>query len=133
MSRPCVHVAWLCLVTVLLAPGVVPAAPLPSARCAASKNKAAGTRASCLAGETAKALLGSNSGPLQCEAAFARAFSKAEPFAARQGGTCPVSGDAGDIATRVQKAHDEIVGALLGTPLPECGDDVRNGTDQCDG
>lgn len=105
----------------------------PAQRCAAAKNKAAGKRAACLAGEEGKALLGTDSDPLRCEAAFARAFAKAETVAVSGGGACPVTGDAAEIATRVANAHAEVAAALLGTPLPECGDAARNGGEQCDG
>jgi hypothetical protein len=79
--------------------------------CEASKLTAAGLKASCLAIEEAKGVLGATARPERCDAAFAKAFAKAEKFA---GGACPTTGDTVAIEGLVDACVADIADALSG-------------------
>jgi hypothetical protein len=111
----------------------------PTQACAAAKNKAAGKYAACL--QTAAGNFAANGDTPKfttargkCRGAFLKAWSKADAKAAKAGVACgdaPLTVDAFDESVDAQSI---VLGqALAGQGLRRCGDNVRAGSEQCDG
>lgn len=111
----------------------------PTQACAATKNKAAGKYAACL--QTAIGNFAANGNVAKvtaargkCRDGFLKAWAKADAKAAKAGATCgdaPLTVDAFDAAVDAQSAVLDL--ALTGQGLRQCGDNVRAGSEQCDG
>jgi len=84
--------------------------------CEATKLTAAGLKASCLAVQEAKGVLGGTPRPDRCDAAFTKAFAKAEAIAGA--GVCPTEGDAAAIEAQVDACVADIAATLSGSPPP---------------
>lgn len=91
------------------------AGPDPATTCEVAKLRAVGKKATCLATEEAKAVLGKLSNPAKCEQAFTRAFTKAEEAATEAGGVCTVTGDAEAIEQRIDVLLIGTAQLLAGT------------------
>jgi len=94
------------------------ASPTKAQVCEAEKNKAAGKKAQCVAGEHAKAAKGGTANMATCDKNFSAAFAKAEQKAGA--GACPTEGDTAAIEEMVDKCMADIESALAGTPPPPC-------------
>jgi hypothetical protein len=98
--------------------------------CEASKLTAAGLKASCLAIEEAKGVLGATPRPERCDAAFTKAFTKAEKVAGA--GVCPTEGDAAAVEALVDGCVAEIADALSGGGAPNgCSQFPATGQTTC--
>jgi hypothetical protein len=86
--------------------------------CEATKLTAAGLKASCLAVEEAKGVLGGTPNPARCSGRFERAFTRAEAIAGP--GVCPTEGDAAAIETQIDTCVADIAAALSGSPPSPC-------------
>jgi hypothetical protein len=93
-----------------------PPKPTPAEQCEAKKKEAAGAKAQCRAEEHAKEVLGQTPDFARCEAAFTKAFAKAEQEAGP--GVCPTEGDTSTIETLVDVCMSDIGSALAGSPPP---------------
>jgi hypothetical protein len=87
--------------------------PTAGQRCEARKNRGAGAAAQCLAREHASELEGRAPNFTKCGTALTQSFAAAEKAGQ---GTCPTSGDAAAIESRVSACVAAIAGALAGTP-----------------
>ncbi len=83
--------------------------PSKAERCEATKLTAAALKASCLAIEEAKGILGGTPKPARCSVPFTKAFTIAEAIA---GGQCPTTGDAAAI--------EDLVDSVSRTSRPRC-------------
>lgn len=80
--------SFVVLVVAIVSPLSADAAGDPVQKCVAAKIKAAGKRASCLAGVDAKLALGKPGDAAKCELAFTKARDKADAGAAKKGASC---------------------------------------------
>jgi hypothetical protein len=86
--------------------------------CEASKLTAAGRKASCLALEEARGVLGGTPKPARCSKSFEWTFGLAEAIAGP--GVCPTEGDAAAIEALVDACVADIAAALSGSPTSPC-------------
>jgi hypothetical protein len=110
---------------------VFPGPPGPSRaqRCEAAKNLAAGAKALCVASEYAKAAKGQTPDFARCEAAFTKAFARAEKVAGP--GVCPTEGDTAAIESLVDACMADVASALAGNPPPPCTQFPATGQTTC--
>lgn len=125
--------------TLVLAVPPAHAKPTPVQKCAAAKNKAAGKHAACLQTATANFITSADSGKYttargKCRTTFLKAWASADAKAAKAGATCgdaPLTVDDFDNAVDTQSS---VIGlGLAGSGLRRCGDNTRQGSEQCDG
>jgi hypothetical protein len=98
-----------------LAAAPPPSKPSKAQVCEAAKLTAVGDKAECLANEAAGEVLGRTPNIARCDAAFTKAFAKAE---AKAGGACPTNGDTAAVEAQVDICVADIAAALSGTPAP---------------
>lgn len=96
------------------------AAATPEQKCQASKTKAVGKEAQCLAKQKAKEILGAVPNFVNCRTKFLADFTRAEVRAGPGG--CPTEGDAAGIEARVAAAAAASAGALSGVRFVDNGD-----------
>ena len=115
------------------------AKPTPVQKCTAAKNKAAGKYAACLQTATANFITSADAAKHttargKCRTTFLKAWAAADAKAAKAGATCddaPLTVDDFDNAVDTQSA---VIGlGLAGSGLRRCGDNVRQGSETCDG
>jgi hypothetical protein len=104
-----------------------------------TKNKAAGKYAACLQTATANSITSIDPGKFatargKCRTTFVKAWAAADAKVAKAGATCddaPLTVDDFDNAVDTQSA---VIGlGLDGSGLRRCGDNTRQGSEQCDG
>ena len=103
------------LVVVLTWAAAAHAVLSPAEKCEIAKNKAAGKKAMCLAGERAKEVTGRVPDYLKCMTKFVDAYAKAEQKAVDAGGSCTTTGD----ATRIEGDIDLIFDAGSNISIPQ--------------
>jgi hypothetical protein len=119
----------MALVAMLGGAGAAWAKPTEAQKCEAAKNKAVGTKQSCLVKERAKEVLGRTPNFVKCSEAFTQAFAKAE--AAAGPGGCVTEGDTETVEALIDACFDDITGALSGTPPAPCGQFPATGQTTC--
>jgi hypothetical protein len=98
--------------------GAAGAGPTKAQVCEADKLTAAGKKEACLANERAKEVKGGTPDFAKCDAAFMKAFTKAETKAGP--GICPTEGDAVAVEALIDACFDDLKAALSGSPNPPC-------------
>jgi len=125
--------------TLVLAVPTAHAKPTPVQKCAVAKNKAVGKYAACLQTATANFITSADPGKYtttrgKCRTTFLKAWAATEAKAAKAGATCgdaPLTADDFDNAVDTQSS---VIGlGLDGSGLRRCGDNVRQGSEGCDG
>jgi hypothetical protein len=132
--------SFLAALLVAIVPRVASGAASPETKCQAAKNRASGAYARCLHEAEAKLALSGDAAKYatavaKCSDAVAAGFAKAEAAAARTGGACAATDDAGPIAEAVADTAGTVAAALApGGALPTCGNDAIDTVgEQCDG
>jgi len=102
------------------------------AKCEASKLKEAAKYGSCrLKADAKSALTGAPADYAKCESKFGAKWMIIEGKAGP--GTCPSEGDATGVGDRIVGQAADIATLLAGIDIAECGNNLLEGNEQCDG